>query len=295
VKYSEGSELQQLALRYVIDQTWFMMIYSYSRRFSLGLTQCGSLFTLCLTDRGGNCTTESVNITDFREGPIHRFIQALSHITLAPDEEVGDDHFFQTFGGSFQMKFPNAPNDHRYLNDLTIISRLFHSFSFTGKGTQILLAKPASEPVETMFPAYVVVKDSWPMPAETHEAYLIKHVRQCLMLTRDNQLHVAVAELEHLTLQSFPEVLHEYFCESVNPNTGKLSHEATNVRRSCGLAYPTNPTIIRPQEMFQRRLHYRIVFKDIVVDSTWFASRREYFTCLLRNLEGNDNQLYISS
>jgi hypothetical protein len=276
----------------VIDQTWFMMIHSYSRRFSLGLTQCGNLFTLCLTDRGGNYTTESANITDVEQGHIPRFIQALSHITLAPDEEVGDDYFFQTFGGSFQMKFPNAPNDHRYLKDLTIISRLFHSFSFTGKGTQILLAKPA-EPVETTtFPTYVVVKDSWPTPAETHEAYLIKHVRQCLMLAKDNQLrvesHVAVADLKHLTLQSFPEVLHEYFCESVNPNTGELGHEATNVRRSCGLTDPTNPTIIRLREMFQRRLRYRLVFKDIVVDSTWFASRREYFTCLLRNLEGND-------
>jgi len=77
------------------------------------------------------------------------------------------------------MKFPNAPNDHRYLKDLTIISRLFHSFAFTGKGTQILLAKP-TEPVETTFPTHVVVKDSWPTPAETHEAYLIKHVRECL-------------------------------------------------------------------------------------------------------------------
>ena len=295
VKYTAGSDLQASALRYITEQTWFMMIHSYSRRFSLGLTQCGNLFTLSLTDRGGNCTTESADISNAQPGVTHthRFIQALSHITLAPDEEVGDDHFFQTFGGSFQMKFPNAPNDHRYLKDLTIISRLFHSFTFTGKGTQILLAKP-TEPVETTFPTHVVVKDSWPTPAETHEAYLIKHVRECLRLAKDNQLGVAVAELKHLTLQSFPDVLHEYFCESVNPNTGELSHEATNVRRSCGLTDPTDPKIIRLREAFQRRLRYRIVFNDIVVDSTWFASRREYFTCLLRNLEGKYSQPYIS-
>jgi len=294
VKYASKPELQKSALRYVTDQTWFMMIHSYSRRFSLGLTQCGPDFTLCLTDRGGNCTTESANLSGPGHAHIHRFIQALSHITLAPDEEIGDDHFFQTFGGSFQMKFPNAPNnDHRYLKDLTIVSRLFHAFAFTGKGTQILLAKPA-EPVETTFPTHVVVKDSWPTPAETHEAYLIKHVRECLRLAKDNQFGVTVAELKHLTLQSFPDVLLEYFCESVNPNTGELSHEATNVRRSCGLTEQTNPKVIKLLETFQRRLRYRIVFKDIVIDSTWFASRREYFTCLLRTLEGKDSRPYIS-
>jgi len=92
---------------------------------------------------------------------------------------------------------------------------------------QILLAKLA-EPVETMFPTHVVIKDFWPTPAETHEAYLIKHVC-CLRLAKDNQLGITVTELKHLTLQSFPNVLLEYFCESVNHNTGELSHEATNV------------------------------------------------------------------
>ncbi|KAJ8579374.1 hypothetical protein M405DRAFT_870350 [Rhizopogon salebrosus TDB-379] len=169
----------------------------------------------------------------------HRFIQALSHITLAPDKEVGDDHFFQTFGSSFQMKFPDAPNDHCYLKDLTIISQLFHSFAFTGKGTQTLLAK-LTEPVETTFPTHVVIKDSWPTPAETHEAYLIKHVHECLRLAKDNQLGVAVTELKHLTLQSFPNVLHKYFCESVNPNTGELSHEATNIQRLSGCEKHSN-------------------------------------------------------
>ena len=110
----------------------------YSHHFSLGLTQCGPDFTLCLTDRSGNCTTESANLSRPGYAHIHRFIQALSHITLAPDEEIDDDHFFQTFGGSFQMKFPNAPNnDHHYLKDLTIVSQLFHAFIFTGKGTHI--------------------------------------------------------------------------------------------------------------------------------------------------------------
>jgi hypothetical protein len=72
-------------------------------------------------------------------------------------------------------------------------------------------------------------------------AYLIKHVHECLRLAKDNHLGIAVAELKHLILQSFPDVLLEYFCESVNPNTGELSHEATNVRQSCGLTVSTNP------------------------------------------------------
>ncbi|KAG1844083.1 hypothetical protein DFJ58DRAFT_731388 [Suillus subalutaceus] len=148
---------------------------SYSRRFCLGFTQCGPLLTLCLTDRGGNCTTKDVNASKAEDIAI--FIQAVAHFTLAPDDELGDDRFFPTFSGLFEMTFPTIvkgdPN--KYLNKLMIESHLFHSFSFTGKGTQILLAKPAI-PSAGQYPQHVVVKDSWPTPAETHEAYLIRHI-----------------------------------------------------------------------------------------------------------------------
>ncbi|KAG1734048.1 uncharacterized protein EDB91DRAFT_1251089 [Suillus paluster] len=89
VKYASSSELRVTALRYVIDQSWFMMMSSYSRCFCLGFTQCGPLLTLCLTDRGGNCTTKDVNASKAEDIPI--FIQAVAHFTLAPDDELGDD------------------------------------------------------------------------------------------------------------------------------------------------------------------------------------------------------------
>lgn len=84
----------------------------------------------------------------------------------------------------------------------------------------------------------------------------------------------------------FPNVLHEYFCQSVNPNTGELVHEATNVQQSCAVMDPNDGDIMMLQEMFEHRLHYHIVFKAIVVDSTWFSSRREYLACIMHNLEG---------
>ncbi|KAG2084654.1 uncharacterized protein F5147DRAFT_659778, partial [Suillus discolor] len=143
VKYASTSKLRVAALQYVIDQSWFMMMSSYSHHFCLGFTQCGPLLTLCLTDRGGNCTTKDVNASKAED--ILIFIQAVAHFTLAPDDELGDDQFFPTFSGSFEMTFPSIIKGSpiKYLNKLIIESRLFHSFSFTGKGTQVLLAKPA--------------------------------------------------------------------------------------------------------------------------------------------------------
>ncbi|KAG0699445.1 hypothetical protein DFH29DRAFT_1001956 [Suillus ampliporus] len=227
VKYASTSELQVAALRYVIDQSWFMMMSSYSRRFCLGFTQCGPLLTLCLTNRGGNCMTKDVNASKAEDIPI--FIQAVAHFTLAPDNELGDDQFFPTFSGSFEMTFPSIIKGGpiKYLNKLIIESRLFHS-SFTGKGTQVLLAKPAILSAG-QYPQHVVVKDSWPTSAETHKAYLIRHICECLTQTKCGQLHVDAELHEDLTMLDFPDVLHEYFCQSVNPNTGELVHEATNV------------------------------------------------------------------
>ena len=261
------------------------MMSSYSHRFCLGFTQCGPFLTLCLTDRGRNCTTTDVNACKTED--LSKFIQAISHFTLAPDDEVGDDRFFPTFSGSFEMTFPTIlkgdPNE--YLNKLIIESRLFHSFSFTGKGTQILLAKPAFTSAG-QYPQHVVVKDSWPTPAETHEAYLIRHICECLTQAKAGQFHVDVKLHKHLTMMDFPDVLHKYFCQSVDPNTGELVHEATNVRRSCTVTDLNDCDVMMLQEMFEHRLRYHLVFKDIIVDSTWFASRREYLTCILHNLEG---------
>ncbi|KAG1859561.1 hypothetical protein DFJ58DRAFT_840138 [Suillus subalutaceus] len=195
----------------------------------------GPLLTLCLTDRGGNCTTKDVNASKAEDITI--FIQVVAHFTLAPDDELGDDQFFPTFSRSFEMTFP----------------------------TIILLAKPAILSAG-QYPQHVVVKDSWPTPAETHEAYLIRHIPRML---------------------DFPDILHKYFCQSVNPNNGELVHEATNVRQSCAVIDPNDGDVMMLQEMFERRLRYRLVFKDVVVDSTWFSSRREYLTCIMHNLEAH--------
>jgi hypothetical protein len=48
---------------YLTDQSWFLMTSSYSRRFCLGITQCGPLFAICLTDHGGNYTTLDLDVT----------------------------------------------------------------------------------------------------------------------------------------------------------------------------------------------------------------------------------------
>ena len=46
-----------------MDQSWFLMTSSYSHRFCLGITQCGTLFAICLTDHGGNYTTLDLDVT----------------------------------------------------------------------------------------------------------------------------------------------------------------------------------------------------------------------------------------
>lgn len=257
------------------------MTSSYSRRFCLGITQCGPLFAICLTDHGGNHSTVDLDVS--KKDCTALFLQAIGHLTLASDVDIGDDHNFQTFGGSYYMTFPNAEG---YLHSLQITSRVFHNFSFTGKGTQIFLATPTSPGARE----FVAVKDSWPTPAETHEAYLIKHIRAalsaCLALPVNENASKLARELK---LQDFPEVLHEYFCECVHPNHGCLVHEATNVRRAVAMIEPMNERILKVDSLFERRIRYRQVFADVVVDSTWFASRREYFTCVLRTLKGKND------
>jgi hypothetical protein len=269
-----------------MDQSWFLMTSSYSRRFCLGITQCGPLFAICLTDHGGNYTTLDLDVT--KKDHTALFLQALAHLTLAPDVDMGDDHNFPTFGGSYQMTFPNTES---YLSSLKITSRLFHNFSFTGKGTQIFVATPTSPGSREL----VAIKDSWPTPAETHEAYLIKHIRavltDCLAPVQQgapcNEYARKLARELHP--QDFPEVLHEYFCESEHPIHGGLVHEATNVRRAVATIQRTNARVLRVESLFERRVRYRLVFGDVVADSTWFASRREYFTSVLRNLKGKND------
>ena len=276
------------ALRYVIDQSWFLMISSYSRRFCLDFTQCGPLFAVSLTNHGGNNSTLDLNIS--KKDSIAPFLQAIAHLTLASDVDIGDDPNFPTFGGAYEMNFPYAEG---CLRSLKITSRLFHNFSFTGKGTQIFLATPTSPLAGAT--TSVAVKDSWPTPAETHEAYLIKHIRAVLSTylgpaKQGAPVDEHACKLAHaLNMQDFPDVLHEYFCECEHPIDGRLVDEATNVRRSVAVIAPTNDRILRTESLFERRVRYRLVFQDVVVDSTWFASRREYFTCVLRNLKGTND------
>ena len=110
------------ALRYVIDQSWFLMISSYSRRFCLDFTQCGPLFAVSLTDHGGNNSTLDLNIS--KKDSIAPFLQAIGHLTLASDVDVGDDPNFRTFGGSYDMIFPYAEG---YLSSLKITNLATHS------------------------------------------------------------------------------------------------------------------------------------------------------------------------
>ena len=299
MKYGGSEDLQAKAARNVIDQSWFLMMYSYSRRFCLGFTQCGPLFSLCITDRGGNSIITSVDVE--QQQYVHAFLQVIAHLTLAPDQEVGDEHHFPTFAGKYVMSFPQHPFvSHSpprqpklpppYLMQLEIQSRLFHNFSFTGKGTQILLARPKTS-ASPSDPKYVVVKDSWPTPSETDEAYLINHIRSCL------KTHLEGLERSglntDLTLQNFPEVLHEYLCETPHPNVDTWVHDGTNVRRGHAVADMMHEGVMILDGTFERRSHYRVVFKDIVVDSTWFASRREFFQCLLTTLKGKVLRIFI--
>lgn len=62
-KYDQRMDLRGAAVRYVIDQSVFLMISSYSRQFCLGFTQCGPLFSIYLTDRGENSTKMGVDVT----------------------------------------------------------------------------------------------------------------------------------------------------------------------------------------------------------------------------------------
>jgi len=201
---------------------------------------------------------------------------------------MGNNHNFPTFGGSYQMTFPNTES---YLSSLKITIWLFHNFSFTGKGTQIFVATPTSPGSREL----VVIKDFWPTPAETHEAYLIKHI--CAVLTDclapvqpGAPFDEYACKLAHkLHLQDFLEVLHEYFCESEHPIHSGLVHEATNVRRAIATIEQTNARVLRVESLFEHRVWYHLVFGDVVADSTWFASRREYFTSILRNLKGKND------
>jgi hypothetical protein len=257
-------ELRVSAMRYVMDQSWFLMTSSYSRRFCLGITQCGPLFAICLTDHGGNYSTLDLDVT--KHDCTALFLQAIGHLTLASDVDVGDDHNFPTFRGSYDMTFPNAED---YLRSLKITSCVFHNFSFTGKGTQIFLATPTSPGAREV----VVVKDSWPTLTETHEAYLIKHIHAVLSACQGAPVGEHACKLAYeLKPQDFPEVLHEYFCECEHPIHGGLVHEATNVRRAVAMIEPMNARILKVESLFECRLRYRLVFGDVVLDSTWLAS-----------------------
>jgi hypothetical protein len=114
-----------------------------------------------------------------------------------------------------------------------------------------------------------------------HEANLIKHIRAVLSTYLGSAKQGApvdehACKLAHeLNMQDFPDVLDKYFCKCEQLIDGHLVDEATNVRWSVAVIVPMNDRILRTKSLF-----------------TWFASRREYFTCVLRNLKGkNDDTL----
>jgi hypothetical protein len=202
-------------------------------------------------------------------------------MALASRDQIGDDPNFPTFNfTSFNMS-PDILMAFPGWKTLRIMGRLFHSASFTGTGTQVFLATDSDLKTH-------VVKDLWPTPAEAHEGYIIKHIRAHLQRLLNLRLQHSLSDeaLERicgLELSFFPNVIHKYFCEAPHPDTGEIVPDSTNMCRYCAIQSVGGPRI---ETRFERRFRYHLVYEDVIVDSTWFASRREYFTCMLQCLLG---------
>lgn len=145
----------------------------------------------------------------------------------------------------------------------------FLNSSALGRATSIYAATESTTKFDGTYHNQIAIKDFWPEPTEPFETDYLKYIHSVLAKKR-------TAREPNLPLSTaFPEPIGVELVKCTDPRTGREVVDSTRLRRR-GV-----PTL-----KYKRRIHYRIGFRHVAVDLTWFATRKEYFEAVLTSLEG---------
>lgn len=127
--------------------------------------------------------------------------------------------------------------------------------------------RPLSTSSYPSMPKHVAVKDCWPSVLQNPEGYFLDQLSGIDGLSDpsfafDNGFPTKVTE-QFLLIKSH------------------LSGDQPEVVDTTSLYHPAPEGIT-----FRERLHYRLVMGDIVVPLLWFSTKREFFSVLLKAVQG---------
>ncbi|KAG1758080.1 hypothetical protein EDD22DRAFT_957219 [Suillus occidentalis] len=265
IKYANKEALRSRALEAVIDASWFALCSTFGRRYVVGFALCGHVLHMSMVDHGGAVSALEVDI----EKNLEDSVQCVIALTMGADEMLGDDKTINAFKTNIDP-LGHTPTDPRHTmyfqsNKFQLDARVFHNPSALGRATSIYAARPFDDPVNE---TQIVIKDFWPVPEEPFETEYLHYIHRVLEERRaggDNDLPPSVA---------FPRPLFGELVQCTDPRTGEDIADSTRLRRR-GANVP-----------YERRVHFRAGFREVAVDLTWFATRKEFFGAILAALKG---------
>ena len=269
IKYANKETLKSDAEVALTDASWFALQSMFGRRYVVTFSLCGPILVMCMVDHSGKVTPLEVNM----EKNTVEWIQCIIAMTMGPDEMLGDDRSINAFG------FIDVPPTHpRYVGpimrlageDYVLQARLFHNPSAIGSATSIysatLIDKESGTPGNQ-----IAIKDFWPTPSEPFESDYLKYIHRVL----EEKRSAGILNLPPSI--AFPTPIADELVTCTDPRNGRQVVDSTALRRRVSAMAQVN---------YEHRVHYRIGFRDVAVDLTWFATRQEYFEAILGSLEG---------
>jgi hypothetical protein len=269
IKYANKETLKSDAEVALTDASWFALQSTFGRRYVVTFSLCGPILVMCMVDHSGKVTPLEVDM----EKNTVEWIQCIIAVTMGPDEMLGDDRSINAF------RFIDVPPTHpRYVGhimrlageDYVLQARLFHTPSAIGSATSIysatLIDKESGTPGNQ-----IAIKDFWPTPNEPFESDYLKYIHRVL----EEKRSAGILNLPPSI--AFPTPIADELVTCTDPRNGRQVVDSTALRRRVSAMAQVN---------YEHRVHYRIGFRDVVVDLTWFATRQEYFEAILGSLEG---------
>ncbi|KAG1847034.1 hypothetical protein F4604DRAFT_1936071 [Suillus subluteus] len=268
IKYANKDALRNKALEAVIDASWFALCSTFGRRYVVGFALCGPVLSMSMVDHGGTISALEVNT----EKNLEESVQCVIALTMGADEMLGDDKTINAFKVNINTLGRAPTNSHHTMyfqsNMFKLDARVFHNPSALGRATSIYAATRLNDLGDETRHSQIVIKDFWPVPNEPFETEYLHYIHRVLeerRLAGDDDLPPSVA---------FPRPLFGELVQCTDPRTGKDIADSTRLRRR-GTNVP-----------YERRVHFRAGFREVAVDLTWFATRKEFFRAILATLKG---------
>jgi hypothetical protein len=270
IKYADSKVLKHDAEAAVVDTSWFALHSTFGRRYVVSFVLCGPVMRLCMVDHGGKVTSIDIDL----ELQTNAAVQCIIALTMGPDETLGDDKTINAFRVNHGPH--NSPTDSESRHTMQFDGRKYHidarvflNPSALGRATSIYAAIESTTKSDGTHNNQVAIKDFWPEPTVSFEMDYLKYIHSVLEEKR------TAGEPNLPPSTAFPEPIGAELVKCTDPRTGEEVVDSTHLRRRGA-----------PALMYERRIHCRIGFRQVAVDLTWFATRKEFFEALLTSLEG---------